>query len=295
MINNDYEEKLTIDFYCCIVQSKCFTVYLFAVFVTIDTSPNFNKRMIFFMQPSNITQHHAHLWIGDPNKLQTNIIAQLQHTLCSNHGCLTCATCKQIANLQHPWINWLKPDGSYTLDQIDEILATVRFKLNPNEQRFFIFTQADELTVNCNNRLLKTVEEPHAGYFFIFLANRTDNILPTLISRCFVKNFDQRTSQHDYDQIIQPFLQASFNQPAEFMKMIDAHEIKERETKDVIDLLIQLFHDQLRFKQKENDMQSMLAITDKIIVLKQALNQMPPQGSAKLFWKNLYLTFHQQQ
>ena len=248
------------------------------------------------MQPSSITQHHAHLWIGDQIIVQEIIIAQLQQALCTNKGCQRCPTCTTISMQQHPWVNWLKPDGSYTVDQIDEILAAVRFKLAPTEQRFFIFTRADELTINCNNRLLKTVEEPHAGYFFIFLTNRTDNILPTLMSRCFVKEFDQRTNQHQYQEILQPFLTASYQQPAEFIKLIDTYEIKERETKDVIDLLIQLFHEQLRELQKKDvqPWQQMLQITDKIILLRQALNQLPPTGSAKIFWKNLYLTFHQQ-
>lgn len=250
------------------------------------------------MQKSNILQHHAHLWIGDPTTLHTHTIEQLQQLLCTQHGCKKCVQCNQIKDFQHPWVTWIKPDGSYTVDQIDEILQTVRFKLNPQEQRFLIFTQADELTTNCNNRLLKTVEEPHSGYFFIFLTNRTDNILPTLSSRCFIQEFNQITNNHRYAEILEPFLKGSLHQPAEFIKMIDSYEIKESETKDILDLLIQNFHQQLKVIHTEQDdkkISSMLAITDNIVVLKKALSELPVPGSCKMFWKNLYLSFHQQQ
>lgn len=249
------------------------------------------------MQQTNLLlQHQAHLWIGNQNTLQQKIIAQLQQILCTNQGCQNCATCKQIENQQHPWIHWLQPDGSYNIDQIDEILTTVRFKLHSGEHRFFIFTQADELNAHCNNRLLKTIEEPHAGYIFIFLTSRTDTILPTLVSRCFVKEVNDQHQQAAYHEIIQPFTSNSFTQPIEFIKLIDKYEIKERETKDIIDTLIQIFHHKLItvHGQQTPQIDEMIKITDKILILKQALTKLPPPGSAKLFWKNVYLQFHAQ-
>ena len=72
----------------------------------------YNKNIqINNMQPPSITQHQAHLWIGNQDTLQSNIIAQLQQTFCPNHGCATCSICNRIREQQHPWIYWLKPDG----------------------------------------------------------------------------------------------------------------------------------------------------------------------------------------
>lgn len=248
------------------------------------------------MQQPNLLTHHAHLWIGDKNTLVTHTIAALQHALCPNNGCTSCLTCKKITEEQHAWISWIRPDGSYSLDQIDEILSSIRFKLDSTEKRFLIFTQADELTANCNNRLLKSIEEPHPGYFFIFLTSRTENILPTLISRCFVKEFNQHSFHHQYYEITQPFLNSQLDRPIEFMKLIDKHEIKERETRDIIDLLIQNYHEKLKCLHMSDRLQPemMLQITDHIVLLRQALMQLPVHGSSKLFWKNLYLTFHLQ-
>lgn len=247
------------------------------------------------MSYSSILQHHAHLWIASQQTLYKQIVRQLQQILCSAHGCQNCSTCKLIEQKQHPWIHWIQPEGSYSLDQINEILQNVRFKLDPKEQRFIIFEQAEELTANCNNRLLKSIEEPLPGYFFIFLATRTDNILSTLQSRCFVKEFDQNTSNFKYTEFIQPFIQNKFDRPAEFIKQIDILEIKERETKEIIDFLIATFHTQLCMTHTTNNVNQMLKITDKIVILKEALLKLPPQGSAKMFWKNLYLQFDSNQ
>lgn len=251
-----------------------------------------------------ILQHQSHVWVGGNRILSNFLIMQLQLVLCSgcNH-CKACSTCIQLDNLQHPSIAVIEPDGSYNLEQIDEVLERTRFTLNTNEKRFFIFTNAQELSSACSNRLLKTIEEPHSGYFFIFMASRTDKILPTILSRCFVKEFSQQSHDHNYSEIIEPITQSYFQNPIGFMKSIDKLSIKEHQTSEIVDLLIQHFHHKLTaLHQKNNNLtqadekttKEMLKTTDSIILLKNALTQLPAQSGSKLFWKNLYLNFHAQ-
>jgi len=244
---------------------------------------------------NDISSHHAHLWISHHITLAEQIITQLQKVLCNQNGCKSCSVCLQIKQKQHPWVTWIEPENSYSIEDIDQVIESVRFKLDPKEKRFFIFTNAQELTPTCCNRLLKTIEEPHQGYFFMFLANKADDILPTLTSRCFTKQFPPQHYNHGYQDIMQPFLQSSFTDPIGFMKTIDRLSIKESQTKEILDLTLQHFHGQLTFLHNKSDMfdaEKTLAITDKIILIKQAMLQPPLAGSSKLFWKNLYLTFN---
>ncbi|HSW76092.1 MAG TPA: hypothetical protein VLG50_03565 [Candidatus Saccharimonadales bacterium] len=243
-----------------------------------------------------IIQHHAHIWVSDQQTLYEQLISQLQKTLCPHQGCTSCNICLQIEQKQHPWVTWIEPEGSYTLENIDHVLESTRFTLDQHEKRFFIFTNAQELTPACSNRLLKTIEEPHKGYFFIFMTSQSEDILPTLASRCFLKQFAQQTISHGYQEIMEPFINASFQNPVGFMKNIDRLAIKESETRDIIDLLLQHFHDQLlkAHGQVQYNPATMLHITDKIILIKHALTQLPISGSSKLFWKNMYMAFHQQ-
>lgn len=245
------------------------------------------------MSFNQLAQHSSHLWISDPVTVEQQIISALQTDLCNQSGCKSCSTCSQINTKIHPWITWLKPENSYLIEQIDQVIESVQFLLDSQEKRYFIFTQAHELTSTCCNRLLKTIEEPHAGYHFIFTTHRPQELLPTLKSRCFVQQFQSQSNQHTYHEIIQPFIEDRLNNPIQFMKLVDKQQIKESSTKEIVDLLIEHFHHKLKLSVQNNDAQEQKKYIDIMIILKKSLLQLPLQGSHKLFWKNLYLAFHQ--
>lgn len=248
-----------------------------------------------------LLQHHAHVWVSDAFTLHQEVTQQLQELFCKSHGCGTCVPCMQIRENQHPFVNSINPEGSYTLDDIDDILDQVKFKLDSNERRFFIFYRAQELTPACSNRLLKTIEEPHKGYYFVFLATRTDTMLPTILSRCFFKEFTQQTTEWPYQEIMQPFIDQNFSQPSQFARLVDKLDIKEQESKEIIDELIAHFykklealHQQLgsiKLDHSSKDIPTMHTYMDYLVILKNQLPQLPLQGSSKIFWKNMYLTF----
>lgn len=245
------------------------------------------------MSSNQLTQHSTHLWISDHITAEQQIIVALQQILCDQAGCKICTRCVQISQKTHPWIMWLEPENNYTLEQIDQVIESVQFLLDTKEKRFFIFTQAHELTSACCNRLLKTIEEPHAGYFFIFTTHRPQELLPTLTSRCFVQNFKSQNLDHDFHEIIEPFINLKFNNPIQFMKLIEKQNIKESASKEIIDLLFQLFHKKLKESIQYSDTKAQAKNLEIILILKKSLLQLPIQGSHKLFWKNVYLTFHQ--
>ncbi|MCS7298396.1 MAG: hypothetical protein RMJ37_00325 [Spirochaetia bacterium] len=55
--------------------------------------------------------------------------------------------------------------------------------------KFVIFSEFENLTLDAQNSLLKTVEEPPKGVFFILLTSNYDKILPTIRSRTFKISF----------------------------------------------------------------------------------------------------------
>lgn len=246
------------------------------------------------MKTNQLIQHSTHLWISDPVTAEKNLIEALQQNLCPKSGCKKCSTCAQIYHKNHPWISWLEPENSYTLEQIDSVIESVQFLLDNKEKRFFIFTAAHELTPACCNRLLKTIEEPHAGYYFVFISHRPQELLPTLISRCVTQNFKTQSSQHLYHEILQPFISGTLQNPIQFMKLIDKQNIKESSTKEIVDILFQHFYEKLKESIIDNDQTSQTKYLNLIIILKKSLLQLPIQGSHKIFWKNLYLAFHSQ-
>ena len=70
---------------------------------------------------------------------------------------------------------------NFTEPQSDKVIPGVGpIQLHPeNQHYFFVIQKADLLTLACSNRLLKPIEEPPAGYHFIFLSESLDQIIPT--------------------------------------------------------------------------------------------------------------------
>lgn len=239
----------------------------------------------------NNIKHPTQLWIGDPQTLNNKITLYLQKKLCKNETCQTCVTCVQIANKEHPWVIWTNPERSYTLEQIDKIISMSSFKLDTNEQRFFILPEAERLTDQCSNRLLKTIEEPFVGYNFFFLAARVQALPLTIQSRCVVQKFQSQTNLEIYKEFLQPFLTSKFTDPINFIKKIETLDIKEQETKELTDALFE--HWSLNIKNEIQSQNSIPPVTQNMIkVFQKAMNNPPMTGSSKIFWKNLYITAH---
>jgi DNA polymerase-3 subunit delta' len=75
---------------------------------------------------------------------------------------------------------------------IDEVRAMQRrLTTRPTlgERRVVIVDPADDLETNASNALLKSLEEPPRGTFFLLVSHRIGRLLPTIRSRCRVLRF----------------------------------------------------------------------------------------------------------
>ena len=238
------------------------------------------------------TNHPTHLWIADHQTLELKIIEYLQKKLCSRHACQSCMTCQQIQNKEHPWVIWATPERSYALEQIDEIIAMSSFQLDKHEERFIIFQQAERLTEQCSNRLLKTIEEPNQGYHFFFLTTRIQALPLTIQSRCIVQKFNHQNHIEAYQNFLQPFINEQLNEPINFIKQIDTLDIKEQETKDLVDWLFEYWSEKLKAATINHETEKNKLYFKILTILEQAIENPPMPGSAKIFWKNIYIKFY---
>jgi DNA polymerase III delta prime subunit len=226
----------------------------------------------------------AQLYIGRHNQTVEAVEKLLQQMLCKNNGCHTCATCMQIREKQHHALMWLHPEKNYTIDQFDDVFSTLSFQLQPDEHFFFIIQKADFLTPACANKLLKPMEEPPQGYHFILLAERTEQILPTIISRCIVNTLETAAHTHNSHPLFECFT-TKHPTSVEFSKIIDSANINERESMELLDQIIQYWLTTYQKQANINNPNLFPLITK----LQQAQLQPPMPGSATIFWRNLYL------
>ena len=100
------------------------------------------------------------------------------------HSCGNCSSCKKIKSGNHPDIITVKPSGTYIkIDQIREICSLLSLKPYEAKLRVIIISDAQTMTVEAGNALLKELEEPPSGTVFILTATQKSDMLPTILSR----------------------------------------------------------------------------------------------------------------
>jgi DNA polymerase-3 subunit delta' len=234
---------------------------------------------------STLTNHPAHLWIGKPLQLTLKAENQLQAFFCKKNGCLTCASCQQIKERQHSFVLWLSPEKNYTLEQIEPIFKTASFALQPDQSYFFVLEKADYLNQACANALLKLLEEPPQGYHFILLAERAEYILPTIRSRCLLREIKSSLEAEEV-QLVSWFKNLNLPDPMTYAQTIDQSTLHERESLELIDDILNFWIKQYQLATQQEEKQ----LAEKIItLLATALEYAPMPGSSKIFWKDLYL------
>jgi DNA polymerase-3 subunit delta' len=161
--------------------------------------------------------------------------------------------------------------------------------MESNTSFFFIIQKAHVLTAACSNQLLKSIEEPPAGYHFILLADKIDDILPTVRSRCIIKTWHTQSNSTQHQTIIDCFTKKTKVSPSAFASILDASKITEQETKEVIEALLAHWGQQYKKAFIKENMKTADSALQIIEHLKQALIMPPMPGSSKIFWKNLFL------
>ena len=110
--------------------------------------------------------------------------------LCEKGGeepCNVCHSCKQVNSGNHPDIIRVtheKPNTISVDDIREQINQTIAIKPYQGPYKIYIVDQADLMTVQAQNALLKTIEEPPAYAVIMLLTENADTLLPTITSRC---------------------------------------------------------------------------------------------------------------
>lgn len=94
---------------------------------------------------------------------------------------------KRVDSRFHPDIIWVEGSGktnTYAVDTVRWVSSNAYVAPNDSDFKVYIFPGCDLIQPGAQNALLKVVEEPPSGSFFIFTATHRNIFLPTLQSRC---------------------------------------------------------------------------------------------------------------
>lgn len=105
--------------------------------------------------------------------------------------CQECHSCKQALSGNQPDIIFVtheKP-GTIGVDDIrSQINGDVAIKPYSSPKKIYIMNEGEKMTVQAQNALLKTLEEPPEYAVILILTTNVDSLLPTILSRCVVLN-----------------------------------------------------------------------------------------------------------
>ena len=76
-----------------------------------------------------------------------------------------------------------------TVDQIRAMQQRITTRPTLGDRRAIIIEPADDLETSAVNALLKSLEEPPVGTFFLLIAHQAGRLLPTVRSRCRILRF----------------------------------------------------------------------------------------------------------
>lgn len=140
---------------------------------------------------------HAYLFCGPRGVGKTTcarIFAKTINCLSPNgemEACGTCESCKAFDEGRSYNIHELDAASNNGVNEIRDLIEQVMVPPQIGKYKVFIIDEVHMLTTSAFNAFLKTLEEPPAHAIFILATTEKHKILPTIISRCQVYDFNR--------------------------------------------------------------------------------------------------------
>ncbi len=127
---------------------------------------------------------------------RTLVLSFIQKLFCdslnlSGEVCGVCPSCKRAKENQWIDLHWLSPEtddeekaGSHSVASLRELLTQQGFGPSQEPYRVIVIEQAQRMTPQAANSILKTLEEPPKGWLFFLIVENISQVLPTIRSRC---------------------------------------------------------------------------------------------------------------
>ncbi len=134
---------------------------------------------------------HAYILNGERGSGKKMLASLFAMTLlCEKQGpepCNACHSCKQAESGNHPDIIRVtheKPNTISVDDIREQVNHTIMIKPYQGPYKVYIIDRAELMSVQAQNALLKTIEEPPEYAVLMLLTENAESLLPTINSRC---------------------------------------------------------------------------------------------------------------
>jgi len=144
---------------------------------------------------------HAYLFCGPRGIGKTTCARIFAKTInCQNPGnnieaCNECESCKSFNESRSYNIHELDAASNNSVDDIRSLIDQVRVPPQIGKYSAYIIDEVHMLSASAFNAFLKTLEEPPAHAIFILATTEKHKILPTILSRCQIFDFNRIKSE----------------------------------------------------------------------------------------------------
>ncbi len=144
--------------------------------------------------------NHAYLFVGPEGVGKELIAVQFAKAInClkdTDDSCGGCRSCRKFASGNHPDFQIIRPaENSIGIEEIRALQKDMVYKPYESSRKIYIIDDAEMMTPEGANSLLKTLEEPPEYAVLILITAQKDSILPTLISRCQLIQFSKLSQE----------------------------------------------------------------------------------------------------
>lgn len=157
---------------------------------------NNNIKNILNKSLYNNTILHSYMFVGRQG-IGKNLLAKqfAKMILCQeydNGECNHCKSCVEFNGGNNPDFSQIEPDGKVIkIEQIREMQNKVAEKPVNSGKKVYIINDADLMTKEAQNCLLKTLEEPPEYIVIILIVSNENKMLTTIKSRCMKMYFEK--------------------------------------------------------------------------------------------------------
>lgn len=116
-----------------------------------------------------------------------------EHPIADGESCGECESCKAFAEQRSYNIFELDAASNNSVENIKQLMEQTRIPPQIGRYKVFIIDEVHMLSTQAFNAFLKTLEEPPSYVIFILATTEKNKLLPTILSRCQIYDFDRMT------------------------------------------------------------------------------------------------------
>lgn len=150
---------------------------------------------------------HAYLFCG-PRGVGKTTCARIfakaincQHPTAEGEACNECESCQSFNEQRSLNIFELDAASNNSVEHIKTLMEQTRIPPQMGRYKVFIIDEVHMLSTAAFNAFLKTLEEPPAHVIFILATTEKHKILPTILSRCQIYDFERMTIRNTIDHL----------------------------------------------------------------------------------------------